>query len=204
MIRSAGALVVALCAGCGFGSEGLGGDPIALDDHDAEQGRADTAVGDTDEPRDSFDPDTFAVDTFVADTLEPDVAPEAPTPCSEAGGALWSGHCYFPLPTARAFGAQRDACDAVGAHLATITSAEEQAVVAARGSGDRWIGLVKDPALPSAKSSFKWITGESAAAYDNWSAGDPNGGHNCARMMATGAWGDQACTNTFPAVCERE
>jgi hypothetical protein len=195
--------------GCALDRSGLGDEPAALGDSASDT----TVSADTAPPPDTtFDtavaetaePDTFAPDTSEPDTTVADADADAAVSCTDPGGVLWNGHCYFPLSAAAAFDAQRDRCIAAGAHLASITSAAENAIVDARGGGDRWIGLIKDTAAPSAKSSFRWITGESSQVYDNWSAGDPNGGHNCARMMAGGMWGDNSCTNAFPAVCERE
>ncbi len=158
---------------------------------------------------DSARPDT--ADTLVPDTLRPDTADtsvsdtrDAAVPCTEANAVVYLGHCYIPLVTPRTQAQQQAVCVSLGAHLASITDAGEQGVVAGRGTGDRWIGLVKDSALPAEKTSFRWITGESSQVYDNWSLGDPNGGHDCARMMPSGQWGDTPCTNLFSAVCERE
>jgi hypothetical protein len=192
--------LVVVTAGCRLNAAGLDDDSHVLVERDA--GPMDTAIARDTELADTFTPvtDTFAEDTFVADTFVPDVS----VACTEADAVLSSGHCYFALVAAADFTAQRDACIAAGAHLASITSAAEQAIVAPLGSGDRWIGLVKDASLPSEKSSFHWITGEPSLVYDNWAMGDPNGGHNCARMKADGMWADQACTNAYGAICERE
>jgi len=219
-------------SGCGLEGGGLGGEPVDFVDAqqdtvvaDTSAAQVDSTLADTAEAmvdsvppidtsvKDSAVPDTMKPDTTVPDTTMPDTATpdtsvtdtrDAAIPCTEPGSAVLLGHCYFPITTPAAFAAQRDACIAQGAHLAATTSAAEQVVVAGRGTGDRWIGLVKDSAAPSAKTSFRWITGESSLIYDNWAAGDPNGGHNCARMNAAGQWADMACTTAFPAVCERE
>ncbi len=69
-------------------------------------------------------------------------------------------------------------------HLATITSAEENAFIVEHCGGElvrrKWLGGYKtadDPADPSA--NWAWITGE-PWAYANWACGEPNdyGGRN--------------------------
>ncbi|MBI2392744.1 MAG: C-type lectin domain-containing protein [Deltaproteobacteria bacterium] len=116
-----------------------------------------------------------------------DAADAAVVPCTDPGGVLSGGHCYFPIAATGTFAAQRDACIARGAHLAAITSGAEQGVAAGRGTGDRWIGLIKDSTAPSAKSSFRWITGESSAVYDHWAAGDPStAGRKCPHTSSDG------------------
>lgn len=228
-----GVLVVLGVGGCALEGGGLaGGDLLSPDDaatdtfvwSDAslDTGAEDTSThtsgdtsGDTWVGADTFtdvgadtgsvvDVGSDAVDADARDATDARDAADAAVVCTDPGGVVSGGHCYFPITTTGSFAVQRDACIAKGAHLAAITSGAEQGVAAGRGTGDRWIGLIKDSTAPSAKSSFRWITGESSAGYDNWAAGDPNGGHDCARMKADGMWADQACGNAYAAICERE
>ena len=64
----------------------------------------------------------------------------------------------------------RDACIAMGGHLATITSAGEQAYVQQLNSGDRklWIGGYRDDSF-----NWYWVTGETWS-YTNWGEGQPD------------------------------
>lgn len=124
-------------------------------------------------------------------------------PCTEPGGKMYMGHCYFPL-NPRTWAAARDFCASLKAHLVTITSSGEQAHVETVGYNDRWIGFLRPESTPIASSSFKWITGE-ATTYTRWDSGEPNGSGYCARLRGSdGRWADYQCTQNLPAVCERE
>ena len=123
--------------------------------------------------------------------------------CDEPGALVWSdnGHCYFRVQGQDAgWAAMRSACEGLGAHLVTITSAAEQAFVAGLIDGhDRWTGYSKIGA-----SEFTWITGESST-YENWQQGEPNeSGDACTRLRNSGEWADRSCTNNEGAICERE
>jgi hypothetical protein len=198
-------LVLSVCA-CRLDTQGLG-TVEGFGDASSDSSSADASVEpDTSVVADTFVPDTFVEpDTFApADTSVEDAGPDVVDSAKPCEGTSFGGHCYFGIAMASTFDAAKAACASTGAHLASITSAAEQGIVGAIGSGDRWIGLVKDAGTPVEKASFRWITGESTASYDNWSPGDPNGGHLCARMLASGQWGDNPCTNAFAVVCERE
>lgn len=198
------AAAAALLTGCSFDRAGLLFEESLVDEQVADA-VADTRVVLVDaQPEDTSALADTAGDSS-GDTADTADARDTATPCAEPGSVSSGEHCYFPIAGPFAFGAAVDACAAATppAHLVSITSSAEQLVAQRVGSGDRWIGLRKHADEPSAKTSFDWITGE-VATYDNWASGDPNGGHNCARMTATGTWADFACTNTFPAICERE
>jgi hypothetical protein len=104
-----------------------------------------------------------------------------------------------------AFGAAQLDCASrlPGAHLVTVTTAAEQAFVAPLvGTTDAWIGLSNQ----ANAAVFAWVTGE-PLAFTNWAAGEPNHGAGaCARLKASagGLWADQACTDAFAYVCERD
>jgi hypothetical protein len=132
-----------------------------------------------------------ATDAAAADTRS-----DAPLACP-TDGRMFGGRCYFLLTGTRDFDQSRAACEAQSAHLATVTSAEEQVFVQAMGSGDRWIGLRKSG------TEFIWITGETSS-YARWGSGEPNGSGDCARIRSTNDWGDQSCRTAYSAICERE
>lgn len=135
----------------------------------------------------------------------PDAGPEAGITCTDPGGQLWSqnGHCYFLAQgQGTSWQGMSDACTAAGAHLATITSAEEQAFVEPLVTGsDRWIGLSRQNSEPWGD----WVTGE-PYSYTNWNNGEPNeSSTSCARVRASdGRWADRACNNSYGGLCERE
>jgi hypothetical protein len=147
---------------------------------------------------DPFEPRAAATDSGVK------VDGDAPGGCTEPGAKAFGGHCYFVTGTATAWPDAKKACEAAGAHLASITgSDEESALEPLSAAGDRWIGLSRPAASPSAAASFTWVTGE-AMSYLKWGAGEPAGAGECGRLKVNGTWGDQPCTTTLSAICERE
>ena len=64
----------------------------------------------------------------------------------------------------------RSKCEAMGGHLATITSAEEQAIIEQLpySQSRLWMGGFR-----KGNNSWKWVTGENWD-YDNWGEGEPN------------------------------
>ncbi|MBI2392131.1 MAG: C-type lectin domain-containing protein [Deltaproteobacteria bacterium] len=148
-----------------------------------------------------IDSGTVVIDsgTVVIDSgTVPDLGVDTGVPCTEPNSKTYLGHCYFPIGP-RAWNNARDACVAAGAHLATVTSSGEMAVVGTVGTGERWIGLARF----GGASTFTWLTGE-PVSFTYWNAGEPNGSGACARMLAGGRWADYSCSTSFTAICERE
>jgi hypothetical protein len=112
-------------------------------------------------------------------------------------------------------------------HLATITSATENASVNSVGSGDRWVGLTDATAVSSLDGfdpattlgaaefgdtsgqayppggdrgeGFVWVTGESTA-YRNWGTNEPNdsgGNEDAAHIRSDGFWNDHRVGSTL-------
>jgi len=163
-------------------------------------------------PRDSGTPveDTGdpppPVDTGVElDTgLDTGLPPVDTGGCTDPGGKTFGGHCYFPTPLSRYWTTSRDGCTAVGAHLVTITSAEENAFVATFATtGERWIGLYRPDGTSYNASSYRWVTTETGT-YRNWDSSEPNFSGQCVRMRSNGRWADQSCSINLIAICERE
>ncbi len=126
-----------------------------------------------------------------------------------------TGHCYASFDDDQTtFAAAQAECIAAGGHLATITSAEEQALVASvqNPAQNPWIGLTDE----LVEGSFGWITGE-PLGYTNWEPGQPDGGEpeDCVNLFSTaaspsstaGTWNDTSCTFigfTAGRICEVE
>ena len=119
-----------------------------------------------------------------------------------------TGHCYVSYDDDQTtFAAAETACEAVGGHLATITGAAEQTVVAfvQNAAQNPWIGATDE----LVEGSFGWITGE-AFSFTAWGASQPDGGdpEDCVNMSAgTGLWNDTSCTFigfTAGHICEIE
>jgi hypothetical protein len=152
---------------------------------------------------------TTAACTYDFDRYEPrarsTIASDAAGDCPDPGGKSSGGHCYFSTGSPLSWAAAKSACEAAnGAHLVTIGSSAEQAVVeeVAMG-GDRWIGMSRPPLSPNEPGQFKWITGE-AMSYLKWDSGEPSGAGECGRLKGGSAWGDGSCTDAVLAICERE
>lgn len=118
-----------------------------------------------------------------------------------------TGNCYVHLsdPTAWTDGAA--SCESLGAdfHLASITSADENAFVQSFVPATiSWIGANDQVA----EGTFEWTTGE-LFEFDNWRAGEPNnalGVEDCATFASNqgGVWDDRPCNNLHAIVCERD
>jgi len=133
----------------------------------------------------------------------PDAASDARS-CTEPRSVTFGGHCYFAVTSRSTWMAASTACQAAGAHLATLGSVEEQTAVAAiNANQDRWIGLSRPAASLPMASSYAWVTSE-PAVYANWGIGEPNFTGECVRMVQGGTWADNPCTTSYYALCERE
>lgn len=100
------------------------------------------------------------------------------------------------------------ACEAMGGHLATITSEEEQQELNSCNGGNHnlWIGGYKN-----ADGQWCWVTGE-PWKYENWGEGEPNNSSNvvadesCVAMWPE-KWNDLANGNIYEQsgyICEWE
>jgi hypothetical protein len=100
----------------------------------------------------------------------------------------------------------KEACEAMGGHLATITSADEQKVIEDLNvqEEDLWIGASRDES-----GAWAWVTGE-PWSYTNWNEGEPNNSSNvapnetCAAIWPKG-WNDLANDNLYEQsgyICE--
>jgi hypothetical protein len=146
--------------------------------------------------------------TYDFDKYEPngsaDGGGEAVAGCSEAGSRTFGGHCYFPTPSPLSYADAKLACEAASAHLAVVTTSNEQAAIESMASGsDRWIGLSRPAGSANDVKLFTWVTGE-APNYFKWDIGEPSGAGECGRMKRGGPWGDSSCASPILAICERE
>jgi putative hemolysin len=83
----------------------------------------------------------------------------------------WNGHQYRRIDQSKTWTEAKAYCETLGGHLATVTSAGEQAAVYNLVSGgDKnvyWIGGYR------LNSDWLWVTGEQWE-YTNWAPGEPN------------------------------
>ena len=85
-------------------------------------------------------------------------------------------------------------------HLATITSAQENAFIVANFpeamSGGYWFGGIQETGSGTPDAGWTWVTGE-AFGYTNWNGGEPNdadgienGAENVMHFAPSGGWND--------------
>lgn len=138
-----------------------------------------------------------------------DIAVDTPFDCGAVSGTAYQGHCYYAKSVAVDWNTANTTTCQAPAHLATITTAGEQAVVQALlSTQDRWIGLRRPTNSPQAESSFYWVTNE-VLSYRNWDVysdadKEPNGSGECVRMRFTNMWADALCTDALAVICEHE
>jgi hypothetical protein len=115
-------------------------------------------------------------------------------------------HCYAFVAAPTDWSSARAACLAQSGDLASITSAVENAFVAANITATSWLGGTD----AASEGTWLWSNGD-AFSYTNWNAGEPNnsgGIENCNTIYGAatgllGLWNDADCTTMYPYVCER-
>jgi hypothetical protein len=126
-----------------------------------------------------------------------------------AGAVLWptNNHHYLAVKGTITWTAANEAARTLGGHLATITSAEENAFAFAlvEAASGAWLGATKvDPSQMPFTSGWTWVTGE-PWAYTNWRPGQPDnatGNQDVAHFSAVSAdskWGDDPHDSTADA-----
>jgi len=87
-----------------------------------------------------------------------------------------------------------------GGYLATLTTAAEDSyvtsLVQAAGLHEVWAGGFQEPSETSKTDGWKWVNGEGAFDYTNWSPGEPNdyygtGSEQHLGINWRGAWNDE-------------
>lgn len=126
-------------------------------------------------------------------------------------------HCYQGYDEADFVGAQED-CIERGAHLVTISSADENEIAAGFIDNSKFIGAFEMiDAMDDSAGSYEWVTGE-PFAYENWEEDQPdrdwarcNGTYSgdycyshCAVIANDGTWNDTLCDIEDGYICEWE
>ncbi len=86
----------------------------------------------------------------------------------------YRGHYYYAYSDVKTWTQAKEACEAVGGHLATITSAEEQQAVTEyltelRSRSGYWLGATDQ----EKEGEWRWVTGENWS-YENWDEAQPD------------------------------
>jgi len=140
--------------------------------------------------------------------------------CSQYGsGTLESDdhHCYRGFDEAT-FQIAQQQCEALGAHLATISDASENKLVQKLVNNSKFIGGWEDvPSNSKGQGNYTWLTKE-PLSFTNWGRNQPSeqatfcGGQgwgnscyqHCMAMMGDGTWANQLCDMQDGYVCEWE
>ncbi|HEY5373166.1 MAG TPA: lectin-like protein [Polyangiaceae bacterium] len=125
-------------------------------------------------------------------------------------------HCYGGYNQADFTGAEQD-CVKRGAHLATISSAAENAIARGLVDNSKWLGGYEDVPLTSAGTgNYLWLGGDSVS-FSNWAPHEPDpaathcaggGGPNalcyqhCISILGDGTWANHRCDIVDGYVCE--
>jgi hypothetical protein len=121
-----------------------------------------------------------------------------------------SGACYLYLATPRSRDDARTACVALGARLATVRTAAQQATITALiGTATAFLGATDEVT----EGTYLWPDG-SGLSFTAWRAGEPNNGNGAYEedcLVAVGAsaggWDDRPCgppvAGVYASVCQR-
>ncbi len=148
-------------------------------------------------------------DSAIIIDAQPSGGADAAAPCSAGEQHMIdqaTGHCYMLFRVqAHTWQDAKPFCEGMGAHLATVSSTEENALMAGLlGFDIAWIGG-DDLAT---EGTFVWDDGE-PFTFTNWADQQPNNGgpagdEDCLSFngFVGGQWDDFTCANTEYVFCE--
>eukprot|EP00964_Phaeocystis_antarctica_P115537 scaffold79477_cov84-Phaeocystis_antarctica.AAC.1 len=96
------------------------------------------------------------------------------------------------------------ACQAAGLQLASVQSAEQNALLVAAAAGNEsvWIGGTD----AASEGAWVWSPSNTPLSYTNWQPGEPNslgGPEDCLEFYGdSGRWNDKGCTSKKKHVCQ--
>jgi len=114
------------------------------------------------------------------------------------------GHWYHAYDEAVSWRLAKSWCEALGGHLVTITSVNENILVDRLTDRYSWIGLSD----AKEEGTWVWMTGE-PFAYANWEEDEPDNGQedkdeHHVRILSGGTWDDCRATSQAAVICEWE
>ena len=117
---------------------------------------------------------------------------------------FYDGHLFKMYTEPKTWKDAKKACQAIGGHLATSTSAEKNEFLASLADGATvWLGGTD----AQEEGNWKWVTGEEWS-YTNWYPGNPDnayaeGQHYLVLNYKTkGKWDDSGAASTRGYICE--
>ena len=118
------------------------------------------------------------------------------------GYKFYGGHTFKYYSDALTWTAAKAACEALGGHLATSTSADKNTFLTTLTTSEAWLGGTDK----AEEGVWQWVTGETWN-YTNWASGEPtnyNGVQDylVINHISTGLWDDVADTETHGYICE--
>lgn len=138
--------------------------------------------------------------TMLGSVVWASVASAGPIQWTVASGG--NGHWYEAISAPNtSWTNAKAAAEAAGGHLATITSAAENAFIfdlvplVGGNPSPYWLGGFQSPAFPEppTNAGWQWVTGE-AWSYTNWANGEPNNASEDSLAFAFfapgGVWND--------------
>ena len=111
----------------------------------------------------------------------------------------YNGHSYKLFTTQATWTQAKKNCLSFGGHLATISSAEENAFIKSLcNNSSPWIGGY------GTSSSWKWTTGETWGEFTNWSSSSATkaSSTNAIRILSSGKWYSFPNSNSLSYICE--
>jgi hypothetical protein len=113
----------------------------------------------------------------------------------EDGG---NGHWYQRVESPGTWDHARSEANALGGHLATMTSPGEQQFITGLGAALYWLGGFAPPNQGCGPAAWMWVTGE-PMSHLGWAPGEPGTcSHTCMQFAVwggyTGGWNNQICS----------
>jgi hypothetical protein len=112
----------------------------------------------------------------------------------------YNGHSYYRSTGSAFWLTAKAACENMGGHLVTVTSAAENSFIFNLWPSG-WIGLTDEVT----EGQWRWVTGE-PYSYSSWNPGEPNnaGNEDYVQFVGSGRWNDLPNNQSLPYVLEFE
>jgi hypothetical protein len=110
----------------------------------------------------------------------------------------YNGHSYYRSTGSMTWTAAKAACENMGGHLVTVTTAAENSFIFGLWPNG-WIGLTDE----LVEGQWRWVTGETFS-WSNWNGGEPNnaGNEDYIQFVGGGKWNDLPNNVSLPYVIE--